>query len=232
MAGLGTAAKADLFRPEEGDHRQSDGDPNAVRYYEQARMKYGKKKYPEALEAIEKLLVYDPLHAGGLLLNAMVLEAMGRYEESRSQYENVLAKHPTLSQAHREFGRYLLREEQSLQSAESYLLRGLIINPQDSFAHALLADVYIRTNRKQQAVLHLEIAFRQPVDDLRYCETCAHVLGRLGEGDEEVDYLRHAILSNSENRALKNRVRKALRAQEKAKKELPAIKRVIQRVWS
>ncbi|PTM59983.1 tetratricopeptide repeat protein [Desmospora activa] len=230
MAGLGTATKVEPFRPKKGDHRQTEGDPSVTRYYELARLKYEKKKFPEALGAIEKLLGQDPFHAGGLLLHALILEAAGRVDESRSRFEHVLANHPTLSQAYREFGRYLLWREQALQSAESHLLRGLTINPQDSFAHALLANVYVRTNRKQQAVLHLEIASRQPVDDIRYIETCADVLGRLGEGSEEVRYLLHTILSNSRNRVLKNRVRKALRSQEKSKGD--TLKRVFQRVWS
>lgn len=232
MAGLGTAAKGDLFRPEAGDHYPSDTDPSVVRYYDRARMKYEKKKFSEALETVEQLLMYNPFHAGGLLLSALVLETMGRYEESRSQYETLLANHPDLSLAHREFGRYLLVREQSLQAAESYLLRGLTIDPHDSFGHALLADVYARTNRQQQAILHLELAFRQPVDDLRYCETCAHVLGRLGEREEDIQHLGNVILSNSENRTLKNHVRKVLRSQGKIKNEMPSLKRVIQRVWS
>lgn len=230
MAGLGTATKVEPFQSKTGDRRQTEGDPSVARNYELARSKYEKKKFPEALNSIEKLLEHDPFHAGGLLLHALILEAMGQMDESRSRYEHVLANYPNLSQAYREYGRYLLWKEQSLQLAESHLLRGLTINPQDSFAHALLAEVYIRTNRKQQAILHLEIASRQPVDDIRYGETCAGVLGRLGEGSEESNRLLKAILSNSSNRVLKNRVRKALRTQEKSKGE--TLKRVIQRVWS
>lgn len=184
---------------------------------ETAYMKYEKCRFSEALDAVEKLLVLDPNHAQGLLLNALLLEQMERKEESQAVYEKVLDNHPEFSQAYREFGRFLLLRENTLGAAESYLLRGLTKNPQDPLAHALLAEVYVRTDRKQQAFLHLKIAVRYTTEDHRYFETCAKVLSSLEE-EEEVRLLSRILVSHMDDRGVRIRFKRALKAQKKERR--------------
>lgn len=184
---------------------------------ETAYMKYEKCRFSEALDAVEKLLVLDPNHAQGLLLNALLLEQMERKEESQAVYEKVLDNHPEFSQAYREFGRFLLLREDTLGAAESYLLRGLTKNPQDPLAHALLAEVYVRTDRKQQAFLHLKIAVRYTTEDHRYFETCAKVLSNLEE-EEEVRLLSRMLVSHMDDRGVRIRFKRALKAQKKERR--------------
>lgn len=195
----------------------SDDQGTVKKLMETAYMKYEKCRFSEALDAVEKLLVLDPNHAQGLLLNALLLEQMERKEESQAIYEKVLDNHPEFSQAYREFGRFLLLREDTLGAAESYLLRGLTKNPQDPLAHALLAEVYVRTDRKQQAFLHLKIAVRYTTEDHRYFETCAKVLSNLEE-EEEVRLLSRMLVSHMDDRGVRIRFKRALKAQKKERR--------------
>ena len=101
----------------------------------------------------------DPFHVQGHLLRAQILQALGRMEESRSLFEKILSQYPDHSEAYREYGCFLLSEG-APETAQAHLLKSLTLNPKDAFAHALLAEVYTLTGRKEQAFLHLEIASR------------------------------------------------------------------------
>src|SRR5699024_8768350 len=183
MPGI-TAANDDPIM-DTGNSRNAEAD----RQCEMARIKVRKKRYSEALDALEGVLKADPFHAEGLLLRARALEDMGQLTDARLSLEKVLSQYPQYSPAHREYGRFLLREG-SPRSAETELLRALTINPQDAYAHALLAEVCVCTGRKQQGLLHLEIASRLRTEEIRYDEVCARVLTRLGDTSEKVRFLK------------------------------------------
>ncbi|QKG85253.1 hypothetical protein GXN76_12720 [Kroppenstedtia pulmonis] len=219
MTESGTATEMETVTSKDiaDDQSQTAVDATVKELIETAYMKYEKCRFSEALDAVEKLLVVDPNHAQGLLLNALLLEQMEREEESQAIYEKVLDNHPEFSQAYREFGRFLLLRENTLGAAESYLLRGLTKNPQDPLAHALLAEVYVRTDRKQQAFLHLKIAVRYTTEDHRYFETCAKVLSNLEE-EEEVRLLSRILVSHMNDRGVRIRFKRALRAQKKERR--------------
>lgn len=226
MAG-GTAAKA------EGVHRDVqtvDGkipvDPDVARRYELVCMKMRKKRFAEALADLEELIAADPYPVEGHLLRARTLQALGRTEESRSLFEQTLSQYQDHSEVYREYGCFLLTEG-SPEVAQAYLLRGLTINPQDAFAHALLAEVYALTERKAQAFLHLEIATRYRTEEIRYFEVYARVLFRLEELTEEVHFLKEAVFTHADNRLAKAHFKRAMRAERRGKKGLP----VFMRFW-
>ncbi|PTX55167.1 tetratricopeptide repeat protein [Melghirimyces profundicolus] len=228
----GTAAKVDEVHTDDRALTQIGGNGNAEvdRYWDLARLKVRRKRFSEALAALEELLEADPFHVEGLLLRARVLEEAGRMDEARKAYRKVISGYPEYSPGHREFGRFLLFTEGSPGASETHLMKGLTINPQDAFAHALLAEVYARTGRKQQALLHVEIASRFRTEDIRYFEVCAKVLARLGESTEQVRLLKRTVFSHADNRAAKVRFKRAMRAERREKKNPRAFKRYLQKV--
>lgn len=222
MVGLGTAVETEPI--------QSAGtqmDPDAEDMLEKARRKSAKGRFEEALSAVEKFLEWEPVHAEGLLLHAQILEALKRVEESRAAFEKLVKTHPDSSIACREYGRFLMTFDPSPGLAESQLLRCLTMNPRDAFAHTVLADVYVRTNRKQQALLHLEIAARYSSDDPRYYTRFAEVLAKLGDFSEAAKRLRRILLSDSPSKAARTQIKKAFRAKRKGRFRL-----YLKRVWS
>ncbi|OYD09023.1 tetratricopeptide repeat protein [Paludifilum halophilum] len=235
MTGPGAATEAEPIRPidgtvDTGESREyADANPDRSQVYERAHLKYAKRKYSEALAAVEELLGDEPFHAQGMLLNARILERLDRGDESRAVYEKVLDYHPDFSQAYREYGRFLLLSREAFGEAETHLLSGLEKNPRDAFAHALLAEVYAQTDRKQQALLHLKIAARFPSDNKDYYEVYAKVLMKLGELGEEARRLRRKLVSDSGDRQVRTQFRRALKAQRKGERGL---KRYFRKVWS
>ncbi|MFD1396459.1 tetratricopeptide repeat protein [Kroppenstedtia eburnea] len=228
MAGS-TAAKAESVHTEA---RTSDvevlarTDSDVGQQYELARTKVRKRRFAEALAALEELKMADPFHVKGHLLRAQTLQALGRMTESRSLFEEILSQYPDYSEAYREYGCFLLSEG-APEAAQAHLLKGLTLNPQDAFAHALLAEVYALTGRKEQAFLHLEIASRFRTEEIRYFEVYARVLSRLEELTEEVHFLKEAVFTHADNRIAKAHFKKAMRAQRREKKGLPVFMRFL-----
>ncbi|GGE20058.1 hypothetical protein GCM10011571_22510 [Marinithermofilum abyssi] len=226
MAGSGTMEKESLHSSVESGQgeRLHAGTEDRL---EKVWRKRTKGHYEEALSAVEEFLESCPKHADGMLMKAQILEEMGRLDESRSTYENVLKIHPDYSRGYREYGRFMLMNEHSLAQAENQLLNGLAINPQDPFAHALLAEVYIQTNRKQQALLHLEIAARFTTEDIRYYEVCARALVKLESKHEKVKHLQRLLVSDFPNRSARSKFHRVLRAHRKDRFRL-----VFRRMWT
>lgn len=228
MAAGGTVAKAESVHTEAwtSDGGEIAVDSDVEQKYELARTKMRKKQFTEALAALEELEKANPFHVKGHLLRARTLQALGRISDSRSLFEKILSKHPDCSEVHREYGCFLLLEG-APKAAQAHLLKGLTLNPQDAFAHALLAEVYALTGRKGQAFLHLEIASRFRTDEIRYFEVYARVLFRLEELTEEVHFLKEAVFTHTHDRLAKAHFKKAMRAQRREKKGLPIFMRFL-----
>ncbi|MFC4077044.1 tetratricopeptide repeat protein [Salinithrix halophila] len=233
MTGSGTVEKMEASYPEKRlpYPRDAEMDANLTQCYELVRNKLEKKKFAEALNAVEELLEHDPFHGEGLMLNAEILKRMGKVAEARAAYMRALEEHPDSSLAYRELGHFLLFQEEKLAMAETHLLNGLAINPQDAFAHVLLAEIYTRTNRARQALLHLEIAVRYPMEDIRFYELFAKLVTRICEDGIETDHLQTALVNNAGSRA-RNQFKRAMRAQKRENRAKPAFAEVIRRVWS
>ncbi|SMO59518.1 tetratricopeptide repeat protein [Melghirimyces algeriensis] len=233
MTAGGSVAKTETIHTDNNQLLDEKGGERSEvqRYYEIARMKVRKKRFSEALDALDEVLKANPFHIEALLLRAISLEDIGHLEDSKNLFEKIILNFPDCSSAYREFGRFLLFSENSPATAETQLLRGLTKNPQDAFAHALLAEVYVRTGRHRQALLHLEIASRFRTEEIRYFEVCAKVLARLEKSMEKTKDLQQTLFSHAGNRAERAFFRRAIRAERKGKKERPAIKRYFRKVW-
>jgi tetratricopeptide (TPR) repeat protein len=229
MAGSGTALGSDWsFQPSDKllsslDYRRSRArllrriasDPQASHYLELAWLEYRKRHYEAAKETVEKALQQMPQSAEAHLLLAMIFERLEKMEEAGEMYRKLLREHPDFSPAYREYARYLLATEGTMQAAESHLLRGLELNPRDGLGHALLAEVYAGTGRRRQALLHLEIANWYHEGDTLLHQRCAKVLMQVGEFHQAVEHLRLAVEADPRNKEIRSLFRVVKRSQEK-----------------
>ncbi|SDX50936.1 hypothetical protein SAMN05444487_12112 [Marininema mesophilum] len=204
--------------------------PTALECYELAKRHYDEKRFAEAQLVIEELFTMEPCHSEGLVLNVRIQSVLGNPEGIQTAYFKVLESHPDRSVAYQEFGHFLLLMEEVPTQAENQLLNSLANQPQDGFAHVLLADVYSRTGRVRQAFLHLEIAVRYPLEDDCYHNLVVRLLNRIHEAGTDTSAVRLTFVSNIGNRG-RTRFKRAVRAQQKGYRDKLAISRMLRRVW-
>jgi len=105
-----------------------------------------------ARQAIKEVLARSPRDPTALLLRAEISLGDGRYDRAITAFEKVLAVRPDLLPAVAGLGRALLLEG-DLARAQSLLERA--VNAGSSGALADLADVFLRTERPELAVVEL-----------------------------------------------------------------------------
>ncbi|SFS44731.1 tetratricopeptide repeat protein [Marininema halotolerans] len=198
--------------------------------YELANDFVANNQYIEAAAAVEELLMIEPSHREGLVLNVRIQELLGKHEGIQAAYFKMFENYPDRQVAYREFGQFLRLADRIPNQVENQLLNCLAIQPQDGFAHVLLADVYSRTKRVRQALLHLEIAVRYPLEDEGFHDLVVRLLQRFHEEGTDTSMVRLTLVSNVGNRG-RSHFKRAMRAQQKGDRTRPALSRMIQRVW-
>ncbi|SFI96819.1 tetratricopeptide repeat protein [Thermoflavimicrobium dichotomicum] len=193
-------------------------EPQVNYFLELARLEASKSHWERAQKAIESALELDPYSGEAQLFLAQLLELQGKHEEARSVYLNLLDQHAYMSVAYREFGRFLM-EQGSISLAQSLLLRGLELNPKDAMAHILLAEIYVRKDRRAQALLHLNIAKRYADGQPAFYQRSAQLLMALEEYDEAARHFKLAMQGNRKNKSLRVLFKQAMKAKENNKKQ-------------
>ena len=204
----------DYRREKERILRNISSDPNPGHYFELAQLEYRKGLYEESKQAVEEAFLGRPEFPEGELLLAKILEKMNRVEEAEQAFLNLMKRYPAYSCAYREYARFLLEKKGKDHRGECLLLRGLELNPQDGLAHALLAEIYARTGREKQAVLHLRIASRREGDTCLH-QRCGKVFFHMGKYSEAAEQFRLALMADPRNKAVRSQLKLVLKLQRK-----------------
>ena len=115
------------------------------------------KKHDQAAIAFQQAVEIDSKFASALAYLGLTYEETGRPAEAIALYNRALAADEKLAAAHYLVANALLRDPNGdLAVAEKHLLRAIEIDPAFSPGRLALARVFMRTERFEQAVPHLE----------------------------------------------------------------------------
>ncbi len=126
----------------------------------------------EAISLLEEMVIRQPdAKLAHLSLARFYLEE-GRLEKAKSTYQTLLKQHPDQQQALLEYGD-LLEEEELFAEAFTLYREGIKQNPRAAAVRQQLALLYLRQNRKQEALEQLVVVRQLVPGNLQ-------VLGRVG----------------------------------------------------
>lgn len=162
--------------------------------YARAVFEYSRGNLSEANNAILQVLKLSPDHLPSLLIQAMISEGLGNYEQSRRSAERVWAQLPDNVDAARLVAAGRLRSN-DLKGAEEIILPLLKKQSEDVQVLALAAELYMRRREYDKAMTYLDRASHLRPDDPRVLDL--RVRGQLakGEVDRAMGELREAARS-------------------------------------
>ncbi|MDQ0417669.1 Tfp pilus assembly protein PilF [Croceifilum oryzae] len=189
------------------------GEPSRTDYLELAQLELRKQNYGLAMEAVEEALQLDPTDAESQLLYANILELTGEWDRAKSVYRTNIMLHPVSSQGYREYGRFLLSmdHDDSISHIRSLVLKGLELDPKDSYAHTILAEIYWKLNQKSQAELHLEIGLRYLQDEPWIHQRRAAILAELERFAESTHHYKQALKEDKKNIYIRHQLQRVER---------------------
>lgn len=124
----------------------------------------GQNAFPDAEQEYRKALALRPEDSGALFGLSLALLADGQNDEALSIAQASLEKDPDDPELNAVMGEILCVRNDFL-GAEPYLKKSLNTKPEFvSRVHALLGNVYAKTNRLQQAIVELKLALASDKD--------------------------------------------------------------------
>lgn len=148
--------------------------------YARAVFEYSRGNLSEANNAILRVLKLSPDHLPSLLIQAMISEGLGNYEQSRRNAERVWARLPDNVDAARLVASGRLRSN-NIKGAEEILLPLQKKHPDDVKVLALAAELHMRKREYDKAMALLERASAQQPDSSQLLDL--RVRGRLAQGE-------------------------------------------------
>jgi tetratricopeptide (TPR) repeat protein len=144
---------------------------------QEAKELLDKGKFKGALDIVDGLLKEYPRSHSSLLLRALALDGLGRYDEAKTSYEAALRIVPGDPQLLTRFGMHFLRRE-AWNDAIRYLEQSRAVNPDDVETLFYLAQAHFRTQNMAKAVEEIErcaaLAPKNPTILLKLGEYRAH----------------------------------------------------------
>lgn len=174
-------------------------EPTQESYLELARLELSKQNYRSAIFYVEHALHINPTDEQSQLMYAQMLEMVGECDRAKSAYRTYITLHPESHEGYREYGRFLLSVDEGLSTVQKLLLKSLDLEPKDAYAHTILAEIYLKCNRKSQAELHMEIAVRYLGEEVWVHQRRAHVLMKLERYQEAVFHYKKALKNDRKN---------------------------------
>ncbi len=162
--------------------------------YARAVFEYTRGHLSEANNAIMQVLKLSPDHLPSLLIQAMISEELGNFEQSRRNAERVWAQLPDNTDAARLVASGRLRSD-DLKGAEEILLPLLKKQPNDVKVLALAAELHMHKREYDKAMAYLERATALQPDNTLLLDL--RVRGQLAQGEVEraMNELREAARS-------------------------------------
>ncbi|MBD1370914.1 tetratricopeptide repeat protein [Hazenella sp. IB182357] len=192
-------------------------DPKIDHFLMLAQLEIRKQQHTEALEVLESALQIDPHYEPILVLYAQLL-AWNEDEKAEQVYQKLLTLQTNRSEIYREYARYLIEREGTVNQIQQLLFKSLELKPQDAVSHILLAELFLREGRSSQALLHLGLAKQYRIHHSVYFVKIAHIYRMLGVHDEVRNHLRMAIQKDPKNKKIRNIAMQILGEEEQFKR--------------
>lgn len=137
-----------------------------------------------AERTIRRALELDPNNVGAHYTYALLLMALGRFDESVAQIALAAERDPFSAQIQSTFGRVLYRARR-YPEAVTRLRRAIALDPSNATAHGRLGDVYEQLGSFPEAIAEFETASRLAgvSVDPSLARVYAH-MGRVGEAED------------------------------------------------
>ena len=163
-----------------------------------AKIAASEAHFDEALSLLDKVIAKNPNNAVLLFERASVLIDANRLDQAESELRKVVATNPDLYDAQRVLGRMMLEragnDRAKLDEALEHLRAAFKLYPDDLSTGLAISQLYMTTGRVAEAEKVLAQMLERAPDQRILNYNYAHVLTKLGRGDESKQYLERAVL--------------------------------------
>ncbi len=161
------------------------------------------ERYPEALEAYERVIDYRPDDEGAALGKAELLLRMGRVDDAIKEYRQALKRWPDSAMSLNALGYTLADRTTKYAEAEKLIKKALKLEPDSAAIIDSYGWVLFRLGENERALEELQRAYAI-LKDPEVASHIIQVLAKLDKQDEALKVLEEAELLNPDNELLKD----------------------------
>ena len=161
------------------------------------------ERYPEALEAYERVIDYRPDDEGAALGKAELLLRMGRVDDAIKEYRQALKRWPDSAMSLNALGYTLADRTAKYAEAEKLIKKALKLDPDSAAIIDSYGWVLFRLGENERALEELQRAYAL-LKDPEVASHIIEVLAKLDRQDEALKVLEEAELLNPDNKLLKD----------------------------
>lgn len=161
------------------------------------------ERYPEALEAYERVIDYRPDDEGAALGKAELLLRMGRVDDAIKEYRRALKRWPDSAMSLNALGYTLADRTEEYAEAEKLIKKALKLDPDSAAIIDSYGWVLFRLGKNERALEELQRAYAI-LKDPEVASHIIEVLAKLEKEDEALKVLEEAELLNPDNKLLKD----------------------------
>jgi len=159
------------------------------------------ERYPEALDAYERVIEYRPDDEGAALGKAELLLRMGRVDDAISEYRQAVKRWPDSAMSLNALGYTLADRTEDYAEAEKLILKALKLDPHSAAIIDSYGWVLFRLGKNERALEELQRAYAI-LKDPEVASHIIEVLAKLDKQDEALKVLEEAELLNPDNKLL------------------------------
>ncbi len=161
------------------------------------------ERYPEALEAYERVIDYRPDDEGAALGKAELLLRMGRVDDAIKEYRQALKRWPDSAMSLNALGYTLADRTTKYAEAEKLIKKALKLDPDSAAIIDSYGWVLFRLGENERALEELQRAYAI-LKDPEVASHIIQVLAKLDKQDEALKVLEEAELLSPDNKLLKD----------------------------
>jgi tetratricopeptide (TPR) repeat protein len=159
------------------------------------------ERYPEALDAYERIIEYRPDDEGAALGKAELLLRMGRVDDAISEYRQAVKRWPDSAMSLNALGYTLADRTKKYAEAEKLIVKALKLDPDSAAIIDSYGWVLFRLGKNERALKELQRAYAI-LKDPEVASHIIEVLAKLDRQDEALKVLEEAELLNPDNKLL------------------------------
>jgi len=159
------------------------------------------ERYPEALDAYERVIEYRPDDEGAALGKAELLLRMGRVDDAISEYRQAVKRWPDSAMSLNALGYTLADRTEEYAEAEKLIVKALKLDPHSAAIIDSYGWVLFRLGKNERALEELQRAYAI-LKDPEVASHIIEVLAKLDKQDEALKVLEEAELLNPDNKLL------------------------------
>jgi len=163
-----------------------------------AKLAAAEGRFDEALSRVDKVLRNSPNDPVLMLEKGVILIESGKIDRAEAELRKVVTAHPDFYDAQRLFGRLLLDrssgERSKMDEALQHLRQAFKLNPDDFQTGTAISQLLVATGQVAEAEKVVAQLLERAPDQRALNYNYAHILTKLGRGDESKRYLERAVL--------------------------------------